>query len=542
MMTENTSESTAVAEEVTTAPGNSYDDFPYPSHPFPQTHPDRLSTVARLFGVEPTQTEACRVLEIGCASGGNLIPMADQMPHARFEGVDLSGVQIEEAQQRIQALGLKNVEVRHADVSAPDQSFGEYDFIICHGVYSWIPSHVQDAILAVCQNHLAANGVAFISYNTYPGWHFRGMIRDMMCFHDNQSRDPKERVGQARALLAFLAESVSSESSAYSMLLKSELELLKQHNDGYLFHEHLEANNHPCYFHEFMSRAGEHELQYLGDTSLSSMWIGNFPQTVQETLQRIAPDIIQREQYTDFVRNRLFRQTLLCHGNVSVDRNLGADRIENARFSGRFTIEGDQNNVDLSPSASVTFAAPGAGRKLTTSDPLVKAALAHVANNWPASMEFQDIFQTARLSLGTNRIEDANRVETSRNNLATQLIRLHVSGLLEVKFDPDRFVSTVSERPATSQAAREQASRDNRVTNQRHELVNIDDFVRNLFPAIDGTRNREELLEYARGLVDGGKLVIQSAPDTPDEKLNELLNQAVDQALLKMAKQALLQQ
>ena len=519
---------------------NSYDLFPYPSHPFPQTHPERLASVAKLFEVEAPAPETARVLEIGSASGGNLIPMASQLPGATFLGIDLSQRQIEEGQQRIERLDLANIELRHANLLDARSSLGEFDYVICHGVYSWVPADVQTAILEVCRDHLSPNGVAFVSYNTYPGWHFRGLVRDMMCYHDNSQRSPQERVVQARALLGFLAESVSAESSAYGMMLRGEFELLSKHDDRYLFHEHLEANNHPCYFHEFMAKATAAQLQYLGDSSVSSMWIGNFPEKVATTLQRIAPDIIQREQYTDFVRNRLFRQTLLCHANARIDRGLGPRRIQGGLFAGRFTTDNEQANVDLAATTNVTFQSPGNSRQLTTRDPLIKAAVVHISNAWPASIGFDELFQAARLSLGANQIEDASRVEAARDNLATQLLRLYVSGMLELKFAPDRFTTQIAAKPATTAIVREQAARENRVTNQRHESVHTDDFVRHLCPALDGSRDRGSLMAYVKNLVEQGKLVIHRPEGSADQELEALLSRAVEQALQKMAKQALL--
>lgn len=519
---------------------SSYDVVPYPSHPFRQTHPDKLYTVAKLFGLEAAMPEKARVLEIGCASGGNIIPMADQLPDAEITGVELAKGQADVAVETVSRLGLENITVIQGDISTLDDELQEYDYIICHGVYSWVPPEIQDRILAVCQQNLAPNGVAFISYNTYPGWHFRGMIRDMMVFHDNEKMPPNDRVTQARALLTFLSESVNSESSAYGMMLKSELELLRKQADGYIFHEHLEAHNLPCYFHEFMDRATSKHLQYLGDSSISTMWIGNFPAKVAETLQRIAPDIIQREQYTDFVRNRPFRQSLLCHQNVQLNRTLNSSKLLDSYISGRFVPEDEQNNVDLNPNVTVSFQEPGTQRKISTSDPLTKAVLVHLSNAWPASLTFQDLFQTARLSIGSNQIEMSERVEKSRADLATQMLKLFVSGMVDVKYAPDRFSTAISQHPKVSAVARDQSTRDARLTNQRHEVIVVDDFIRQICHLTDGTRDREALIEYTRELVDQGKLVIHRNPDASNEDLMRLLTSAVDQALQKMAKQALL--
>jgi cyclopropane fatty-acyl-phospholipid synthase-like methyltransferase len=151
----------------------SYDDLPYVSHPFPQTHPARLGAVARIFKLTAPDLSRARVLELGCAAGGNLIPLAARHPDAYFLGVDLSQRQIEEGQQRVAALGLSNINLRRQSLTDLWSKDGGFDYIICHGVYSWVPEQVRDAILRIARENLAPNGVAFISYNVQPGWRLR---------------------------------------------------------------------------------------------------------------------------------------------------------------------------------------------------------------------------------------------------------------------------------------------------------------------------------------------------------------------------------
>ncbi|HID29405.1 MAG TPA: class I SAM-dependent methyltransferase, partial [Desulfobacterales bacterium] len=205
----------------------SYDEVPYESQSFPQSHPDRLATLGRLFGLSPTPITCCRVLELGCASGGNLIPMAYHLPESKFVGVDLSKRQVEMGQKTIQDLGLKNIRIKHASITDVDSSWGVFDYIIAHGLYSWVPDEVQEKILSVSSDNLAPQGIAYVSYNTFPGWHMREMVRHMMLYHANQFEESSKRIEQARALMDFLARSVPTENNYYGMLLKSELELIR---------------------------------------------------------------------------------------------------------------------------------------------------------------------------------------------------------------------------------------------------------------------------------------------------------------------------
>ena len=136
-----------------------------------------------------------------------------------------------------------NIELRQFDITQITREFGEFDYIIAHGVYSWIPPNARDHLLRVCKENLSPNGVAYVSYNVYPGWHMRGMIRDMMLYHARQFPDIGTQVQQARALLDFLGETVPTENSPFGMMLKLELQTLRKQDDSYIAHEFLEGDN-----------------------------------------------------------------------------------------------------------------------------------------------------------------------------------------------------------------------------------------------------------------------------------------------------------
>src|SRR5262249_49173778 len=150
---------TAMADPI----AESYDRIPYDSTPRYATHPDCLATLATLMGMKPAPVERCRVLEIGCSTGGNLLSMAEALPEGRFVGIDLSAVQIETGQRVASALGLGNVRLEVRSLLDVDESFGQFDYIITHGVYSWVPQQVRDHLLKVCKTNLAPHGVAYVS-------------------------------------------------------------------------------------------------------------------------------------------------------------------------------------------------------------------------------------------------------------------------------------------------------------------------------------------------------------------------------------------
>ncbi len=180
---------------------NSYDEVPYDNLAFAQTHPDRLATMARMFGLAPPPIATCRVLELGCASGGNLIPMAFNLP-APSSSASICRDGRSNAVTRPSAPWESPTSPSSTRRSwTSDAEWGEFDYIICHGVFSWVEPHVQDKILRIANENLSPNGVAYISYNTYPGWHMREMVRHMMRYHAGRFDEPKEQIEQARALL-----------------------------------------------------------------------------------------------------------------------------------------------------------------------------------------------------------------------------------------------------------------------------------------------------------------------------------------------------
>src|SRR5262245_60447416 len=241
-----------------------YDAVPYASKAFAQTHPDRLATLATLFGLSPAPAGRCRVLEVGCGDGGNLLPLAFALPGSTFVGVDLAGRAIAQAADEARALGLANVELHCADLMEWTPPAGPFDHVIAHGFFSWVPEVVRLRLLELCRERLAPHGVAFVSYNALPGCHVRAMLREMMLHHVRHVSEPALKISQAKALLRLLVAGQAGEE--YAALLRKEAQrLLDGKSDHALFHDDLGEINRPFYFHEFAALAARHGLQYLAE-------------------------------------------------------------------------------------------------------------------------------------------------------------------------------------------------------------------------------------------------------------------------------------
>ena len=510
-----------------------YDDFPYDSHSFPLTHPERLATIATLFGMQPVPVERARVLELGCSSGGNLVPMASTMPGASFTGYDLSGVQVSQANELIGALGIGNVTVEQRNILDVKEGSDSFDYIICHGVFSWVPENVQERILSICRESLNPNGVALISYNTYPGWHMRESIRGMMRYHARQFDDSRTQVVQSRALLDFLVKSVDAEKSPYGMHLAGELKLLSATADSYIAHEHLEHWNQPAYFHQFVERAARHDLQYLGESEFSTMVVQNLAAPVAETLSKGIRDVIRMEQYMDFVRNRAFRLTLLCHKEQTLDRNVDSSRLLGLHVAA--SAEPIDGKSDVRSSLNDAYKTSG-GFQFQTTAPLTKAALRILAAAWPRAIPFGELIGEALDVIGVSPTLNASQ------RLATDLLQLYAAGAVELHGMPSAFTTSVSKAPRAGTLARLQAARGGRVTNFRHESLALNDVERQLLTLLDGTLGREQVIERLLAAVESGQLQLKRGDQPIVDRADRLeqVGRFYDQLLPHLGRKALL--
>lgn len=514
----------------------SYDEVPYLSTAYSYTHPDCLATWATLLGMEPRPITQCRVLELGCASGGNLIPMALALPDSQFIGIDLSPRQIASGQELVRALQLTNLSLHPLSIMDVDDRFGTFDYIICHGVYSWVPAEVQDRILAVCKQHLAPQGVAYVSYNTYPGWHMRGMIREMMCFHVGQFDQPSERVQQARAFLQFLIECVSDAKSPYGELLQQEARLIESASDTYVYHEHLEAENHPLYFHQFAQRTAAKGLQYLTEAHPQLLPTNLSPRLAQ-SLEQLCTDLIQGEQYLDFVRNRTFRRTLLCHEQVSLRRPPLPKQVMGMQVT--TLVRPVSAQPDIHSTAAEPFRAAN-DSTLSTSNPVIKAALVCLFEVWPQSLSFDLLWNRVRERLG--RTTESTTETGDGEQLAESLLQCYFTNLVELHVRAPQFVRRITERPVACPLARVQVEANSRITSRRHRSVVLSDLDRVVMPLLDGSRDRTSLREALVDLVANGAVTIQrdGQPLTEGVNLQNVLEQALDESLRRLAEGAFL--
>ena len=469
-----------------------YDEVDYPGWPYPQTHPDRLATLARLFGMAPADPERCRVLELGCGDGANLLPIACAWPLARVVGIDLAASAIARGRAAAEALALANLDLRCGDLGHLPDDLGEFDYVIAHGVYSWIPEPVRRALLEACRRFLAPQGVAYVSYNVLPGGHLRLMLREMLLMHIEEIVEPDRRCAAAREFLAWVADAQPAGlADSARDTLASEAQRLSKRSDASLFHDDLSGIFHLCYFRDFCAEADAHGLQYLAEAEFFEMQDQDLPAPARERLAAFAPELIAREQYLDFIKERRFRQTLLCRSEVPLRSELRGDAVWDLSISS--AAKPEISGVDLLSREEQSFRGRG-GAAFSTSEPLLKVALDELRREWPRALPLGALLEAAAKRCGL----PAGAAQ--RRQVGDFALACFAAGCVDLHLRQSPFARWPGPRPRASALAIRQVRNGNNVTSLLGNTVELDDpLAPRLLPLLDGARDRAALLQALRG-------------------------------------------
>lgn len=453
-----------------------YDDIPYVSRPFRQTHPDRLATMGLLLGMQPADPASARVLEVGCGSAGNLIPLAAAAPRASFFGFDLARTAVQEAQTRIMQLGLGNIRVEHLDLLDFPADAGEFDYIIAHGFYSWVPAPVRESLFALLARHASAKAIAFLSFNACPGSTPRRVWRDAAAYHARDIADPVARARESVHMLELMAEACADRRGAWRDIVTEMVGAVHEKGIRWVAHDDFGPVFEAFPFHEVAQSAARHGLQYLSDACYFDMQpheIGAEARGVLEHLER--QDVLLREQYFDFLELRPFRQILLCRADIALRRPITTSALQAMAFS---------SPAELAASAT---GGTGEGAHVPVSNPLTGA-------NGAVSPEHLDLLRELRAawpcSMPFDRISPA---AADRAAVAARLERLWASALIEAHAVEQRCGRADGEHPVVWPLARLQAAVGETPTTRIHSQCRLDAVTTRLVGRLDGSRSRAQL-------------------------------------------------
>lgn len=450
-----------------------YDAIPYDAVPHPVTTPDSLATMATFLGLDPPSVERASVLEVGSSDGSNLIPMAAALPSARFVGCDLSTRATAAGRRMIDALRLANIQLVEEDLSALSPAHGKFDYIVAHGIYSWVPPPVRDALFALAQDRLAPNGVMFVSYNALPGARIRQTVWEVLHHATDGIADPRQRLDAARRLARIVADGARSSHDGDDAL-RAAFRAIAQKSDSELFHDDLAVPNDPIWLHAFVAHAARYGLRYLADADLRTMNSAGIDAEGRALVGTLDP--VTREQYLDFVRLRRFRQSLLCRNDTAI-RALDPQRLRAMHASA------DPSLVRASEAGKVADLARGLDPAGAGGSP-VRALLDALLAAWPASIAVPELPVEGALAAPLESI----------------LVRAFVASIVALHVRPPTVVAVAGERPRASALARYEAATQPHVTNQLHTRVRLPDAdARRLLTMLDGETDRAAL---ARAMTD----------------------------------------
>jgi methyltransferase-like protein len=426
-------------------------------------------------------------------------------------GVDLSLVHIEQARHRVEALALNNVELLHADIARLElDALGEFDFIVCHGVYSWVPPHVQDAILAACGRLLAANGVAYVGYNTYPGWKAREIVRDAMLLNVGDSATADEKVSRARAMVDFL-QKVAQPGTVLSRAVDDYRRTAPGAGDYYVLHEELELYNLPCYFTDFVARARSHGLDYLAEAQPEYSFATNYGPVVAEHVLEHADDQVLLEQHLDFAVNRHYRQSLLVRAGsaMQIRRTLDRSRLRRMHFAMSSAMLPDWAQFDEGQ----------------------KAAVDALTDQWPWTLSWPQIVEAARNRLSGAGASPTPDLEAQIDALIEGIV---VQGLGRYRLDPVSPEPSCTPirlaEPIRRMARLTRDDTDAFVFNHWHEQLPLSPVDRYLLPLLDGSRDRDGLLAVLLDVAGQGLIHIEreDGQERDADAIRDVLAQWVD--------------
>jgi SAM-dependent methyltransferase len=457
-------------------PAVTYEEVPYVSLPFRLTHPHVLAVAAAYAGLQPAPVDQCRVLEIGCASGGNLLPMAATLPRSKFVGVDLGARHIAAAREMAAKADINNVELHCQDI-CQFKLEGEFDYIIAHGIYSWVPEPVRERLVEICGRHLGAQGVAFISYMVYPGAYVYESFRHCIRMLNRQAAAPAQLAAEARRIVEFLGELGPKMAPRWGPLVHKWSKDMSNQADYAILHDQLEAIYHPVYFTDFLEHAARHGLRHLAD-STREQW-QQLP-TIGEQVGKLTSDPLERSQLVDIASFRMFRQSILARSGAASAPADPLDVVERAYVGSDRLLPNPAK-----PNEAVTPLPKGNAQD----EPVLNI----LAKRYPRTMSFAELAR------------QFNPIATAAQNrmLAQAVHRLHELRNLEVWMDEPRYIADASDPSAVcvNKLARVQSAQGDPVTNLRHlSFDGHGERARKLVASLDGSPLSAEAREFLPAL------------------------------------------
>jgi trans-aconitate methyltransferase len=352
---------------------------------FSELNPHMIRCSALMRGFQVPDSTHFTYCELGCGKGHSLLLYAAANPHAQWIGIDLSEEHIHYAEQRARKLGITNCEFIRADLTELDE-LPSCDYIVMHGLYTWVQESVQEAIHRLIETSLTENGLVLVSYNAYPGWHvYEPLLKMFREYSMHLSDDPFHNAEQGLGFVQWMHE----QQSEYMRAVPSTgtfIEELSKHDLRYIIHEYYADHWSPLWFKEMNQKMEKSNLSFAGQVPFY-LNIGAIalPEGFEDILA-IGEDVTQFEMYKDFIRNTMFRWDVYARGTRDI-----AEPFESLQFGRVLSQKALLNDIQL----------PGC-RACTLDEALHQSIILASESGHQTSAEISHI-----LSLDKSIVEDA---------------------------------------------------------------------------------------------------------------------------------------
>ncbi len=285
-------------------------------------------------------------LDLGTGMGYGLCLIAAAHPEGRFVGVDFLPEHIAHGRWLAGELGLANVRFVEADflslrrdgtpLAGTDGAEGSFDYVVAHGIATWVSAEVRQALLAVASAQLNSGGIFFCSYNTQPGWLSRTPFQALLQLERERCDPsaPRRAIERAAEQLSALLGSAEEPSVLAQALptLGPELKRIGANPDlAYLCGEYLSAHWQPLYVGEVHSLCAAHKFSHLGSATLSELFEVFLPDRLRTVLGAEANPRI-REALFDLAINQSFRRDLFVKGRLELSGPLRQQALAAVRL------------------------------------------------------------------------------------------------------------------------------------------------------------------------------------------------------------------
>jgi SAM-dependent methyltransferase len=480
-----------------------YESLAYVPTIHPNTSPDWLSVIGRLLGLPAAAPTACRVLDLGCGQGTDLIVKAAKFPNSHFTGVDFSSPDIDTARRLAAEAGVKNVEFHQADLLEWELDGPPFDYIIAYGLFSWVPDEVKERLLKITARCLAPDGIACISYLTYPGCKQAEALRDLMELRAGMATG-LEKARIAREVLGLLDRAYTAlPKKAYSASMLEQVRRISTKEDNFLLHDDLGLVRDPVYFLQFVNMAADHGLHYLGDTEFQSLLVDNLPPETTRDFSNLGLDRLESQQFTDFVLDRSFRCTLLTHPQPDPIGQLHPAVMRELCFASELQPKDPSVQPGAKEAEFITLDQSGT----TLCGELLVAFITVLARTPHAFLPYGEILAAAQTQAGR---ETQPFTPQEEDSLCRALVSLYGHLQIRLSCQPSVIPSRPADRPCLTLLNRALLRVHGMLATADDRILTFDEASLAFSRLLDGTRSIPELAKTpeARSIRDGGRQLL----------------------------------